>query len=245
MTSEERAILAEGAAFARQLGSDSEYYWARHVPRFSYFLRLLRELQPHENLRRVLDVGMGFQTLLLERALPGAQIDCLGVDVDRRFPLRPGSVFHPVNLNELEPADRAPEGAAGTYDLVVFMEVVEHLLLPPEITVRYLASYLRPGGLLLLTTPNAAWVRNRLALLFGRNPFERLGPQRQEMGHIREYTRAEIEGAFASIPMEPVRVERTGLYRFRHAKDNLLSACADRLAPSLSRTIVALYRRPL
>lgn len=244
-TSDLERILTDGAALADRLGPASVYYWQRHLPRFRYFVRLLARLRGSERLDRVLDVGMSFQTLLLEQALPQAQIDCLGVDVDRRFPRREPTEFLVANLNELTPEERAPEGAAGRYDLVVFMEVVEHLLLPPEVTLRYLASYLRPGGLLLLTTPNAAWVRNRLALLAGRNPFERLGLDRREMGHIREYTRGEIEAAFASIPLDPVLVERTGLYSFRQAKDNLLSACADLFCPALSRTIVALYRQPV
>lgn len=236
-------MLAEAAAYAQRLSPASVDYWQRHAPRFRYFLPLVARLAAEQPLARVLDVGMGFQTFLLERLLPEARIDCLGVDPDVRFlPARPYT-FHPANLNEIDPAGSPPAAAAASYDLVVFMEVVEHLVLPPEVTLAYLAAYLRPGGHLLVTTPNAAWIRNRLALLFGRNPFETLRTDRREMGHIREYTRAELAAAFHTLPMQQVLLERTGLYRFRQAKDNFLSACVDRLCPAMARTLVALYRK--
>lgn len=234
--------FTELEAYSRSLSEASANYWQRHLPRFQYLAELVGQLQAgREPFRRVLDVGMGFQTSLLERLLPDARIDCLGHDPDHRFLPKQEYTFHRLDLNEITPASAS--SIADRYDLIVFMEVVEHLLLPPETVLACLGALLAPGGLLLLTTPNAAWIRNRWQLLFGRNPFEPLRADKSELGHIREYTLAEIDAAFLAVPLTRVRLERRGLYRFRQAKDNLLSALTERFAPPLARTIVAVYRR--
>ena len=55
-----------------------------------------------------------------------------------------------------------------------------------------LRSLLNPGGVILLQTPNAAEVMNRVALLWGRNPYERLRMTPLNPGHFREYTLDEL-----------------------------------------------------
>lgn len=75
---------------------------------------------------------------------------------------------------------------AGSLDLVFAGELIEHLL----DTDGFLANIhrvLRPGGVLVLTTPNLASLENRVRLLLGRYPVwvdYRLGSS----GHVRAYT---------------------------------------------------------
>jgi cyclopropane fatty-acyl-phospholipid synthase-like methyltransferase len=52
--------------------------------------------------------------------------------------------------------------AAGTFDLVTAIEVIEHIVDPID-TLRTLARLLKPGGVLMLTTGNAQPFRGRLA----------------------------------------------------------------------------------
>ncbi len=51
---------------------------------------------------------------------------------------------------------------------------------------------LKPGGAMLVTTPNAAALSKRLRLLFGQNPFEMLRETPENPGHFREYTALEM-----------------------------------------------------
>jgi 2-polyprenyl-3-methyl-5-hydroxy-6-metoxy-1,4-benzoquinol methylase len=80
------------------------------------------------------------------------------------------------------------------YDLVVMAEVIEHLPVSPSHVFSFLASLLRPGGYLLLQTPNACSLSKRLKMLIGRNPFELIRDDLHNPGHFREYTMRELAG---------------------------------------------------
>ncbi len=238
----EAKIEDEFAASARAWSPEAVYYWDSHLPRYRYFAGLLGDLGARQAFDRVLDIGMGFQTLLLRKLLPESQIDCLGVYHDPRFSAEGKSAFLPGDLNKLA-HESGPGNLAGGYDLIVFMEVLEHLYTPPDLVLRYLSSLLSAGGVIVVTTPNAAWLKNRLKMLRGRNPFETLRANPSDMGHIREYTAGELEAAFAGTGLRKVRAERRGLYRFNNPKDKFYSWIADITHPSLRRTLVAVYRK--
>jgi SAM-dependent methyltransferase len=93
------------------------------------------------------------------------------------------------------------------FDLIVCAETIEHLSTPPEFALMMLGSLLKPGGLLLVTTPNACGIARRLALLLGTNPFERIRYYSRNPGHFREYTRAEMieMGATAGLDVRECR----------------------------------------
>lgn len=93
------------------------------------------------------------------------------------------------NLND------APHHSAPTterFDLICFNEVLEHLYTAPEQVLAVVAELLRPGGHLIIQTPNAAALNKRLVLLTGRNPFERVRTDLFNPGHFRELTKAEL-----------------------------------------------------
>ncbi len=234
-------IDRELAAASAKLTPEAVYYWRCHQPRFRYMMELLGRLDRPAGFPRILDVGMGFQTLLLRKMYPASRVDCLGVYEDERYIPAPPYTFHNADLNEAALA--GPAAASDGYDLIVFMEVLEHLYISPVTILRHLASHLRDSGLLVVTTPNAAWLKNRLKLAYGKNPFEPLKDDRRNMGHIREYTLSELEGALASAGLKKVLSERRGLYRFNNPKDNLYSWIADTTHPSLRRTLVAVYTK--
>lgn len=80
----------------------------------------------------------------------------------------------------------------GQMDVVLFGEVLEHMTNDPLHAIREISRVLAPGGMLVLTTPNAARLENIVALLEGRNlydPYSAYGPYGR---HNREYTRDEL-----------------------------------------------------
>ncbi|HKV90052.1 MAG TPA: class I SAM-dependent methyltransferase [Thermoplasmata archaeon] len=96
----------------------------------------------------------------------------------------------------------------GDYDLILFVEVLEHLLVNPLLLFREIRDHLRAGGRLFLTTPNVARVGNRLKLLRGRS-IQELGRYPRDgtgvYGHVVEYTRGELDRLLGTERYRPVR----------------------------------------
>jgi SAM-dependent methyltransferase len=81
----------------------------------------------------------------------------------------------------------------GAFDVVLFCEVLEHLLEDPLGTLREIRRVLKRGGDLIVTTPNAARLENVARLLAGDNiydPYSAYGPYGR---HNREYTIKELQ----------------------------------------------------
>ena len=79
-----------------------------------------------------------------------------------------------------------------SFDVVLFCEMLEHMLMDPMHTLREIHRVLKPGGALVLTTPNVARIENVLRLVHGSNmydPYSGFGPYGR---HNREYTRHEL-----------------------------------------------------
>jgi SAM-dependent methyltransferase len=80
----------------------------------------------------------------------------------------------------------------GEFDLVIFSEIIEHLLNDPCKTIREIKRVLKPGGTMILTTPNVARLENVAKLMSGANiydPYSGYGPYGR---HNREYNRHEL-----------------------------------------------------
>jgi len=168
-----------------------------HARRYEALLAKVQELAPERP--RILDVGQAYESERL-RSLPGAIVDTLGFG-DERFPPRDGERHIPFDLKAAAAQDVWPEG--DRYDLVVCAEVIEHLPISPVNALRFLGSALHPGGWLVLQTPNAARIGNRVRLLSGRNPFEELRDDLVSPGHIREYTIDEVLELGRAAGLEP------------------------------------------
>ena len=173
-------------------------YLEYHRRRYQDTLRLL----PPGGGRRLLDVGSfpghlsalaqarGWEVVGLNNAIEGAgswtdfldrcterKIAILGCEVEREpFPLPTASV-----------------------DAVLFCELFEHLHLNPFHTLKEIFRVLRPGGLLVLTTPNLRRIEtlSRLWHGWGAQPplsrtFRELFPSLLYHRHNREYTANEL-----------------------------------------------------
>jgi len=95
--------------------------------------------------------------------------------------------FEHFNVEE----ERFPyEDAA--FSVVVFAEIIEHLLNDPLKVLREIRRVLKPGGQLILTTPNVNRLENVARMLSGANiydPYSGYGPYGR---HNREYNKHEM-----------------------------------------------------
>jgi SAM-dependent methyltransferase len=78
--------------------------------------------------------------------------------------------------------------ADNSFDVVLFCEIIEHLLSDPVHALLEIRRVLKPGGILVLTTPNVSRLDNVRKVIAGENiydPYSGYGPYGR---HNREYT---------------------------------------------------------
>lgn len=80
------------------------------------------------------------------------------------------------------------------FDLVLFCEILEHLVVNPLVVFHKLHRIIKPGGLLLVSTPNAVRLANVALMLAGSNIFDVYHPEYSVYArHNREFTLEELQ----------------------------------------------------
>ena len=205
----------------RYSAHEERVYLRTHEARYRLLLELISELDP----KSILVVGPSFESVLLRETLPEARVNTLGW-LDGRFPLREHERHVEVDLN----AGDHPE--LEEHDVVVCGEVIEHLHVAPVPVLRFLASGLADGGHLILQTPNATALPNRLRMLLGRNPYEPIREEAGNPGHFHEYTVAELLQAVEAAGLEVTRWLTANYFDHGSRKNRVYRA----LDPVLPRT---------
>ncbi len=125
-------------------------------------LRLL-ELALADEPRRVLDVGCS--SGYLSRKLAERGVEVVGVELDPAAAAEAREICAEVVVGDVETMELPLDEAS--FDVIVCGDLVEHLRNPGR-AIERLRPFLRPGGRLVLSTPNVANWAIRLALLGGR-----------------------------------------------------------------------------
>jgi SAM-dependent methyltransferase len=169
------------------------WYLDYHARRYATLMEVVASVAA----QRVLNVGPMFETHLLRST--GATVDTLGF-ANPPFAPREGERHIEADLNQLT------SDGDESYDAIVMAEVIEHLHTSPVLVLRDLASWLRPGGTLIVQTPNAVALHKRVRMAAGRNPLEPIREDASNPGHFHEYTLAELTGAARAAGLEPAGV---------------------------------------
>jgi SAM-dependent methyltransferase len=158
-------------------------YYREHQPRYRRTIEHVARLGLPAG-SNMLDIGGGQIALLCSKLFGHsamlADVNSQYADAVTRFGLR----FAQCDLLH----DDLPE--RDHFDLVVMCEVIEHFPVPPHIVLSRIRRWIKPGGFILLTTPNLYRIRNSLRLLTGRRVFSRYfyPAAGQSIGHPIEYS---------------------------------------------------------
>ena len=193
--------------------SDEYYRWERnrYWKSLQYFLDL-----DIPRPAKILEVGGG-QMALLCKSLFGD--DCIVADISRRYaaPLQRSDIKL-VTYNLVE--QNARETFEGEqFDLIVMLEIVEHIPLPAHAIVEHIKPLLKPAGLLFITTPNLFRVRNMIRMILGVEFLDRFmtAAAGQSLGHQLEYSADHLRWQLERAGMEIVILQHDSLGRIGHS----------------------------
>lgn len=224
---------------------EGDGYVAFHAPRYETLLQLLQRAGTAQ-ARRVLDIGNSPLTELLAEAV-SCPVDNLGLDGD--FDTPHGHSYW-YDLNFTSQRDRWKTDLP-RYDLIVMAEVIEHLYTAPQTVLAFLRTLLTDRGALVIQTPNAAVLHNRVQMLAGHNPFEMIRETTNDPGHFREYTRKELVEVCRQAGLEPIHWSAHSYFDYRYmegsptiARLGSLLNLLYRLVPPTMRPGQTLLARP-
>ncbi|MEX1104202.1 MAG: methyltransferase domain-containing protein, partial [Dehalococcoidia bacterium] len=101
-----------------------------------------------------------------------------------------------------------------SFDVVIWSEVIEHLTQNPVHTLGEIHRVLKPGGCVVISTPNASRADSVLTLARGYNIYDpyHLGAVLAGSRHSREYTYAELVDLVRGCGFEVDRAEDIDIY---------------------------------
>lgn len=219
-------------------------YLSDHAWRFYRTYEVCVGLLPRRG--RLLSVGPGraFVEAVLVREL-GAEVLAVdlpeAIELMRRFYDDNGftSLGADLSRNELDlPFEDC--------DMVLSSEVIEHLPAPPSFHIQKLAKCLRPGGYLVITTPNLGSLLNIEWLLRMRPilppPERTFGPVNFENEgiHRREYAPREIIEPMAELGLEHVE---THFIEFGEPRVTGVRSAVRRVVPRFRQGMIIVGRK--
>jgi SAM-dependent methyltransferase len=184
---------------------EAEGYYPRYRSRYERLTEYYAAIAP-DGPCDVLDIGGG-QFSMLAKELWGDR-GAVG-DIDRsNLAEMEKRGLRSVHWNLMADAQPVKE----EFDVIVMSEVIEHLAVPAHIVLERLRKALRPGGKLLLSTPNLHRLRNIVYLTVGKSPFDYFQyPSDSGVGHQLEYSRGHMMWQLQTAGFQQIRLDRVSL----------------------------------
>lgn len=177
-------------------------YYLQYKPRYWNSLKYICQL-PLPESPRILEIGGGQIALLCQKLF---NYEGTVADLNEKYKqgiLDHNLLFRCCDLlhDDLEERDY--------FDLVVMLEVIEHMPIPPYIVLEKIKSWIKPGGILFLTTPNLYRFRNLVRLAIGLPVFATFYiPDRGSgIGHPLEYSREHLTWQLEKAGFESIHIE--------------------------------------
>ena len=223
--------LTECYAFGAHLAQHQSYY-DTHWPRYQATLDILKRsgIKP----RRILELGTSEPyvfTAFLKQAFPDAEFTVVqespaGLNWRHQIPAKPGRTTHiDLSVFGLNIETTRLPFAEGAFDLVIAMEILEHLVIDPGFVFREAHRVLRFEGVFLVTTPNLVSLPALHRALHGASPysFGVFVPWNGVYGrHNREYTAREVESLGRYAGFGAALLETIDVYHQEEAPEALV-----------------------
>lgn len=154
--------------------------------------------------KRVLEAGCA--TGYMSKVLVERSCSVVGIELDELAAEQAREYCEQVIVGDLETMDFAAELGGGSFDVIVFGDVLEHLRDPLPV-LRAITPFLDDAGYVVASIPNFAHAAIRLELLMGRFDYRSLGLLDET--HLRFFSRASIEKLFKDAGLAIAELRRT------------------------------------
>jgi len=230
-----------------EFDSDTQAYFHYHKSRYEFLLERSAESVARlygngSRELRILDIGLSFESRMLQRQFPDCVVNTLGLP-DQRFQGGVRGEHFVVDLNSVNDPALWPQ--LPVHDFALMAEVIEHVFAPPAKVLACVASWLRPEGELLLQTPNAVSLGKRWQMLRGRHPYMMLREPVDHSGHIREYTLAELIEAGKAAGLTAIGHWIRNYFQHISRRGSVYRAICDLLPQSCRDGITVCFRKTL
>ena len=223
-------------------------------PKYFFVCKIIEE--KFGKNQKILDFGSGLNDLTAIIKKLGYQIDAYDDCEDAWYnendnigKLR--EFNNRVNLNFFETIEKL-ENSKNTYDIVLLLDVLEHVPSPKDF-LNSVLKYLNKNGYLVVTVPNSVSLRKRLSVMLGKTNYASYDEFFDEVpfrGHWREYSIEDIlclsgkinfkidylKGINAIIPKNKIQF-------FLYSKFTFFYNFLIKLFPSLSDTICVVMKK--
>jgi SAM-dependent methyltransferase len=222
---------------------ESDDYYRLERERYWRSLQLLCELNI-PTPTRLLEIGGGQIAILFSKLF---EDECVVADISNQFisPIRKAGLrFFQYNLMDPQAQDHNEE-----FDVVVLLEVIEHIPTPPHVVFERIKRFIRPGGILFLSTPNLFRFRNLVRMFFGiefLDHFE-VPDSNRPLGHQLEYSASHLRWQLERAGMEIMMLKHDQLGRAGHsfkARFGRALSSPLQLRPLWRDNLVAAARKP-
>lgn len=149
------------------------------------------------NSRRMLDVGCGAGTFLADARDAGWQVS--GLEINAKFP----EFCKEIGLDDVKVGMISdPPFEEASFDAVTMLDVLEHMY-DPILSVKQCARMLRPGGVLVVKSPNGPMQlrKERLKKKLGRKD-----GYVATIGHLNQFAPRTLSLAFQKGGLQPLQV---------------------------------------
>ncbi|MCT7949799.1 methyltransferase domain-containing protein [Ancylothrix sp. C2] len=189
-----------------------EYRYRDSKPRYHHpylmnpLLAMLKEAKPADSSTiKVLDLGCGNGSLTHIIAQQG--YDVVGLDSSEQGITIAQQSFPECKFIEADIYDQPPSDLLNTFDIVIGVEVIEHLFFPKEL-VRYAQQCLKPGGSLILSTPYHGYLKNLLIALTGK--MDEHFTVLWDMGHVKFFSVATLTALLKAEGYQEIQFKFAG-----------------------------------
>ena len=143
--------------------------------------------------------------------------ECVVGDISDKFcaPLNRQSIpFVECNLM----CQEFPE-AKEQFDVVILLEVIEHLPVPPYVIFERIKKFMKAGGVMFITTPNLFRLRNLARMVLGIEFLDRfmLPSAGQGLGHQLEYSAEHLRWQLEHADLDVICIDHEELGHVGHS----------------------------